>query len=69
MYNCSNCRDPEYLDALWDGERFLMKTDVIYTLNLGVFSLLHEIVVPTCSYRMGVDNMGYGAALIGGCFV
>lgn len=26
--------------------------------------LIHEIIVPTCSYRMGVDNMGYGAAYI-----
>lgn len=22
---------------------------------------IHEIIVPTCSYRMGVENMGYGA--------
>ncbi|KAK6633576.1 hypothetical protein RUM44_004183 [Polyplax serrata] len=27
--------------------------------------LIHEIIVPTCSYRMGVNNMGYGAAYIG----
>lgn len=25
------------------------------------YSDIHEIIVPTCSYRMGVDNMGYGA--------
>lgn len=22
---------------------------------------IHEIIVPTCSYRMGTDKMGYGA--------
>lgn len=27
-------------------------------------SMVYEIEVPTCSYRMGVDNMGYGYALI-----
>ena len=27
--------------------------------------VIHEIVVPTCSYRMGVYNMGYGVAYIG----
>lgn len=26
---------------------------------------VHEIEVPTCSYRMGVTNMGYGYALVG----
>jgi hypothetical protein len=25
----------------------------------------HEFVVPTCSYRMGVPNMGFGIAIIG----
>ena len=42
-----------------------MESDVIYTLNLQDSSLLHEIVVPTCSYRMGEPTMGYGAAVIG----
>ncbi|ODN06165.1 Metallophosphoesterase 1 [Orchesella cincta] len=33
-----------------------------FTLDLkSVSSELHEILVPTCSYRMGVSNMGYGA--------
>lgn len=26
---------------------------------------VHEIEVPTCSYRMGVSDMGYGYALFG----
>jgi hypothetical protein len=35
-----------------------------YQLNDG---LLHELMVPTCSYRMGVADMGFGAAVIGKC--
>ena len=26
---------------------------------------IHEVEVPTCSYRMGVKDMGFGFALIG----
>lgn len=29
----------------------------------------HEFVVPTCSYRMGVPNMGYGIAVIGKFYI
>jgi len=32
--------------------------------NLTDVSQLYELVIPTCSYRMGVPNMGYGAAII-----
>lgn len=28
---------------------------------------LNEIMIPTCSYRMGVANMGYGYATLGQC--
>jgi hypothetical protein len=28
-------------------------------------SILHELMVPTCTYRMGVQSMGYAAAVIG----
>lgn len=34
----------------------------VFNLRSG---LVHEILVPTCSYRMGVSDMGYGAAFIG----
>lgn len=30
-------------------------------------TVVQEIVVPTCSYRMGVPEMGYGYAIIGTC--
>ena len=68
MYICNDCRDPEYLDVQWKGGKFIMESDIIYTLNLHDPHLLHEIVVPTCSYRMGEPAMGYGAAVIGMCF-
>ena len=32
--------------------------------NLSDVSQLNELVIPTCSYRMGVPNMGYGAAAV-----
>jgi len=28
-------------------------------------NVIHEMIVPTCSYRMGVTEMGYGFAIIG----
>ena len=37
-----------------------------YTLQYeSLGDLLHEIAVPTCSYRMGKEDVGYGAAVIG----
>lgn len=36
--------------------------DLNLTLNR---EMLHEIVVPTCSYRMGVRDMAYGVLRIG----
>lgn len=38
---------------------------VAVRLNLSR-QLVHEIEVPTCSYRMGTRNVGFGAAIIGG---
>ncbi|KAI0223668.1 Protein ZBED8 [Lamellibrachia satsuma] len=64
MYICRNCRNPDKSNFVWEGDRVVMKSDVTYTINLHDSHLLHEIVVPTCSYRMGVSNMGYGAAVI-----
>lgn len=31
----------------------------------GKIDLFHEIMVPTCSYRMGVKHIGFGFAMIG----
>ena len=35
------------------------------TFDLNDKESLYELMIPTCSYRMGVDSMGYGAAVIG----
>jgi len=43
-------------------ERLLEDTKLWYFPTAGPH--LHEIMVPTCSYRMGVPRMGYGAAVI-----
>ena len=37
----------------------------VYTFPVTDEGGFTEVVVPTCSYRMGVENMGYGAARIG----
>jgi len=34
------------------------------SLNLSDVSQLNELFIPTCSYRMGVSDMGYAAAVI-----
>lgn len=36
----------------------------LYQLRMDVGDI-HEVQIPTCSYRMGVRNMGYGIAYIG----
>lgn len=39
------------------------KTNLFHTVSLGVADM-YEIMVPTCSYRMGTNKMGYGYAII-----
>jgi hypothetical protein len=34
-------------------------------LRLTNMASMHELMLPTCSYRMGVPNMGYGALTLG----
>ena len=65
MMLCRHCHDP----VLWRVDHLPMKSDVVYTFNLNDTNELHEIIVPTCNYRMGVPNMGYGAAVIGECIL
>jgi len=61
---CKDClRDDE-----WSWERSIQTLHYLDTfLQLGTGEPLdtYEITVPTCSYRMGVANMGIGLALIG----
>lgn len=55
-------------DALLQQDRHIVPVtrdnNIIFTFSLGV-SDLYEILVPTCSYRMGTDKIGYGYAVIG----
>lgn len=50
-------------------DRQIQATDPKSTTNKFEFSFnsgfLYEFMVPTCSYRMGTANMGYGYAIIG----
>lgn len=39
-------------------------TTPLYQLRMDVGDI-HEVQIPTCSYRMGARNMGYGIAYIG----
>jgi len=73
FYKCSDCRSPpprrssrrfnqplapfagEILDLSYSGPVGVDLTDT---------KLLHELTVPTCSYRMGVPKMGFGASVI-----
>lgn len=40
------------------------ESDKIYEYALGVQNM-YEIIIPTCSYRMGTNKIGYGYAIIG----
>ena len=53
-------------DFLWKGTAaYLNHGNDVYDLDIRSRKLLHEIVIPTCSYRMGVPDMGYGFAVLG----
>lgn len=55
-------------DALLQQDRHIVPVtrdnNQIFTFSLGI-SDLYEILVPTCSYRMGTDKIGYSYAVIG----
>jgi len=36
----------------------------IYSLDLNEKNVIYEISIPTCSYRMGVEHMGYVILLL-----
>ena len=39
----------------------------ILPINLKEKRFIYEISIPTCSYRMGVDRIGYGVLLLDSC--
>jgi len=49
----------------WSGDVIPVVDSSIHTMNLKDSSVLYEVVIPTCSYRMGVPRMGYGSAVLG----
>lgn len=55
-------------DAIQRGDRHIVPVtpndNKIHTNTLGAINMF-EIIVPTCSYRMGVSKIGYGLAVIG----
>lgn len=40
------------------------ETNKVFKFTLGSIDM-YEILVPTCSYRMGTQNIGFGFAIIG----
>ena len=67
LYRCKDCQTQESspLQSARRGQAVdLRNIPRPLTFNLSDTSQLYELVIPTCSYRMGVPNMGYGAAVI-----
>jgi len=71
LYLCKDCRPQESssntrkLQSAWKEQAVdIRNLPRPLFINLSDVLQLHEVVIPTCSYRMGVPNMGYGAAVI-----
>lgn len=64
IYRCEDClKDNDYS---WSVEKHDMSMiDDYVTIDMRGQYSLNEIAVPTCSYRMGEKNMGFGVAIIG----
>ena len=70
IMTCIDCfEDPKNFrgNFPWKGGVSTIKDYNVYNFNMNDKVTLSEIMVPTCSYRMGVPMMGYGSALIGEC--
>ena len=70
LYRCKDCRPWESsytkkLQSVRSGKTVdLQNMPRPLSLNLSDTSQLYELVIPTCSYRMGVSKMGYATAVI-----
>jgi predicted phosphodiesterase len=70
FFKCHDCRSAADVDDLkkplppFHGQVRDLTHDGSVSFDLNDLSQLHELAVPTCSYRMGVPNMGFGAAAI-----
>lgn len=79
IYHCPDCGkgndihspnvDPTkskgHADQGWAGTITSISGNELYSFKLEHISGYLELVVPTCSYRMGVEEIGYGVAVIG----
>uniref|UniRef100_A0A0B7AH84 Calcineurin-like phosphoesterase domain-containing protein n=1 Tax=Arion vulgaris TaxID=1028688 RepID=A0A0B7AH84_9EUPU len=65
MFGCDTCLSDDEDMTNWPYyQRDISKVDGYVDIDLTNLIALSEIMVPTCSYRMGVPNMGYGVAVI-----
>ena len=64
-YVCDTCLSSNENKDHWPVHlRDLRKLRVWTTVDFTNLISLNELMVPTCSYRMGTKNMGYGVAVI-----
>ncbi|ELU02083.1 hypothetical protein CAPTEDRAFT_121495, partial [Capitella teleta] len=69
LYSCLECLSrPELFRGQFPFKGGIQQIDSYesFHFQLSNRSVLHEVMVPTCSYRMGVPHMGYGAAVATG---
>lgn len=65
MLSCDTClSDDEDMNNWPYYHRDMANTDTYIDIDFTNLIALSEIMVPTCSYRMGVPKMGYGVAVI-----
>ena len=66
MIECDSCLSDNEDIGYWPFEhRSLSHITDFIDVDLNNLMGISEILVPTCSYRMGEPNMGYGVAIIG----
>ena len=64
MYTCLDClKDDEYSWTVSRQDVSFIKT--FLDLDLSSEHSMFELAAPTCSYRMGVVNIGYMVVIIG----
>lgn len=79
IYHCPDCaedydqqspevnpgKSKEHADQGWAGSITSISDNELHSFKLDHIGGYLELVVPTCSYRMGVEDIGYGVAVIG----
>ena len=64
LYTCTDCHGgQQQISAMGNVGSWIDNNILRLDLNDG--TNLYELTIPTCSYRMGVPQMGFGAAVIG----